>query len=142
MFLKKECESENINRDSQIIHNPSERKEIKTERLRKVAISAMKQSLKYFLPEINEAIPFNEFISKTKIDQGFICFGEAPFSHQLHAFNTNQKHNVFLIGPEGDFSSSEIATAISNNYTPIQLGPTRLRTETAGIFALSVLKIF
>jgi len=47
-----------------------------------------------------------------------------------------------LIGPEGDFSKSEIATAISNNYTPIQLGPTRLRTETAGIFALSVLKIF
>lgn len=47
-----------------------------------------------------------------------------------------------LIGPEGDFSSSEIATAISNNYIPIQLGPTRLRTETAGIFALSVLKIF
>jgi 16S rRNA (uracil1498-N3)-methyltransferase len=49
---------------------------------------------------------------------------------------------LLLIGPEGDFSSSEIEAAIAKDFTPIDLGPTRLRTETAGIFALSVLKNF
>lgn len=136
-FVEKAVEM-GIDEISPLICSRSERKEVKTERLRKVAISAMKQSLKYFLPEINEAIPFNEFISKTKIDQGFICFGEAPFSHQLHAFNTNEKHNVFIIGPEGDFTPKEIILANEKGYQALNLGASRLRTETAALHVVSI----
>lgn len=116
----------------------SERKEIKTERLKKVAISAMKQSLKFHLPQINEIIPFANFIANTTIEQGFICFGEAPSQNQLNAFTTANKHNIFLIGPEGDFTPKEINLAAEKKYIPLNLGTSRLRTETAALHVVSI----
>jgi 16S rRNA (uracil1498-N3)-methyltransferase len=136
-FLEKAVEM-GVDEITPLICSRSERKEIKTERLIKVAISAMKQSLKYFLPQINEAISFNDFITKTKIDNGFICFGEAPHSNHLHAFETKQKHNLFLIGPEGDFTPKEISSATEKGYKALNLGTSRLRTETAALHVVSI----
>jgi len=136
-FVEKAVEL-GINEITPIICTRSERKEIKKERLVKVAISAMKQSLKFHLPQINEAVVFNEFVSKTKVQNSFICFGEAPESNNLHQFNTAKQHNLFLIGPEGDFTPKEIITASEKNYKPLNLGKSRLRTETAAIHIVSL----
>jgi len=127
-----------IDEISPIICSRSERKEIKIDRLNKVALSAMKQSLKYYLPKINSAISFNEFVAKTKIDQAFICFGEAPISNNLSAYEIKHKHNLFLIGPEGDFTPKEIITANEKGYQALNLGKARLRTETAALHVVSI----
>jgi hypothetical protein len=89
----------------------------------------------------SEPIEFNVFVQQQNAAVNLIAHCEPSDKKNIKEIVALDDVNL-LIGPEGDFSSSEIATAISNNYTPIQLGPTRLRTETAGIFALSVLKIF
>lgn len=136
-FLEKAVEM-CIDEITPIICARSERKEIKTERLKKVAISAMKQSLKYHLPQINEAISLTDFLNKTKIDQAFICFGEAPADNNLHAFDIKQHHNLFLIGPEGDFNPKEIDAAKEKGYKPLNLGTSRLRTETAALHVVSI----
>jgi 16S rRNA (uracil1498-N3)-methyltransferase len=136
-FVEKAVEM-GIDEITPIICARSERKEIKSERLIKVAISAMKQSLKYFLPQINNAISFNQFVKQSKQNQGFICFGEAPLQNQLMAFETNNKNNHFLIGPEGDFTPSEINLATSNGFIPLNLGTARLRTETAALHVVSI----
>jgi 16S rRNA (uracil1498-N3)-methyltransferase len=136
-FLEKAVEI-GIDEITPLICSRSERKEIKTERLRKVAVSAMKQSLKYQLPVINEAISFNDFVTKTKVHQAFICFGNAPASSNLQTFNTSINHNLFLIGPEGDFTPKEIITANEKGYKPLNLGTSRLRTETAALHIVSV----
>jgi 16S rRNA (uracil1498-N3)-methyltransferase len=98
----------------------------------------MKQSLKYFLPQINEPSAFNQFIKDTKKEQAFICFGDAPTSQNLHLFETSNKHNIFLIGPEGDFTEKEITTACDCNYKALNLGNSRLRTETAATHVVSI----
>ena len=136
-FLEKAVEM-GIDEITPLICARSERKEIKTERLKKVAIAAIKQSLKYHLPAINEAISFDEFVAKTKINQAFICFGDAPATANLQMVNTSLHHNLFLIGPEGDFTPKEIITATEKGYQPLNLGTSRLRTETAALHVVSV----
>jgi 16S rRNA (uracil1498-N3)-methyltransferase len=136
-FLEKAVEL-GIDEVTPIICARSERKEIKTERLYKVVISAMKQSLKYHLPVINEAISFNQFMAKEHQSQNFICFGEAPLSNNLNTFQTNKTQNLFLIGPEGDFTPSEINIATQKGYKPLNLGTSRLRTETAAMHVVSI----
>jgi 16S rRNA (uracil1498-N3)-methyltransferase len=98
-FIEKAVEM-GIDEITPLICARSERKEIKTERLMKVAISAMKQSLKYYLPKINEAISFNDFLAKPNLQQPFICFGEAPTTSNLHEFNTSKNHNLFWLAPK------------------------------------------
>lgn len=136
-FVEKAVEM-GIDQITPIICARSERREIKVERLRKVAISAMKQSLKCFLPQINEAIAINDFISNYKNEQSFMCFGEAPINYNLKVFETAKKHNVFLIGPEGDFTPKEIISATDKNYQALNLGSSRLRTETAALHVVSI----
>lgn len=136
-FVEKAVEL-GIDEITPVICSRSERKEIKTERLKKVAIAAMKQSLKYYLPQINEGIKFNDFVKNKKEEQSFICFGAAPASNSLHAFTTEKKHNLFLIGPEGDFTENEINTAIQNGFQALHLGASRLRTETAALHVVSI----
>jgi 16S rRNA (uracil1498-N3)-methyltransferase len=113
----------------------------KMDRMQNILQSAMIQSQQAWLPLLSEPIEFDAFIHKHKAPINLIAHCEIGDKKNIKDIIALNEVNL-LIGPEGDFSSSEIATAISNNYTPIQLGPTRLRTETAGIFALSVLKIF
>ncbi len=121
-----------------LICSRSERKIIKTDRLEKIAVAALKQSLKFFLPQINQAVPIHEFIAQASEKNRFICFGEAPPENNLHRFTTVSKNNLFLIGPEGDFSSEEIQLAVKNNFIPLHLGNARLRSETAALHVISI----
>ena len=113
----------------------------KMDRMQNILQSAMIQSQQAWLPLLSEPIAFNVFMHKHKASVNLIAHCEPSEKKNIKEIVALNDVNL-LIGPEGDFSSAEITMAISNNYTPIQLGPTRLRTETAGIFALSVLKIF
>ncbi len=133
-FLEKATEI-GIDEITPLICHHSERKTIKLERFEKIVQSAMKQSLKFTLPQINEAIPFKEFIKNDFTGSCFIAHCEEQdkksFKNEIQK-NTNI---TILIGPEGDFSPSEIKTALDKNFTPVTLGESRLRTETAALVA-------
>jgi 16S rRNA (uracil1498-N3)-methyltransferase len=136
-FLEKATEI-GIQEISPIICEHSERKQLKTDRFEKIIQSAMKQSNQLFLPKLNEPILFKEFISQDFEGQKLIAHCEDNEKKMLkNILEINQKVTI-LIGPEGDFSSKEIENAIKNNYIPISLGNTRLRTETAGIVACNL----
>ena len=131
-----------VNRIVPLLCRYSERKEIKTERLEKIAISAMKQSLKTFLPEICPMTPIADFIKNDKSEQKYVAYCAPEIPRQLfsHLYEP-QKSVTILIGPEGDFSDKEINTAIELGYKPITLGDCRLRTETAAIVACDTCQI-
>lgn len=119
----------------------SERKEIKTERLEKTAISAMKQSLKASCPTIEPITPFARFIQQYKdTPQKFVAYCTDDGQRRLLAKEYHPgADTVVLIGPEGDFSPEEIALALGSGFCPISLGDARLRTETAALVALQTL---
>lgn len=117
----------------------SERKVIKTERIEKILISAIKQSLKARLPKLNKMTDFDKFITQDLKGQKFIahCYeGEKPFLKDIVKAN---KDALVLIGPEGDFSEEEVSKAIAKGFIPISLGKSRLRTETAALVACHTL---
>lgn len=113
----------------------SERTVIKDDRLKKVAEAAVKQSQQAYIPKINPLIDFKEFIKKNISDVKLIAHCENESKHHIKQFITTTKTFTVLIGPEGDFTKDEIALALSLNYVPVALGDSRLRTETAGLFA-------
>lgn len=133
-FLEKATEI-GIQEITPIICDHSERKVIKTDRFQKILESAMKQSLHYYLPKLNEPIAFKEYIKTSKSGQLFIAHCEESDKKSLkNELKTNEDVTI-LIGPEGDFSVKEIQLAIDNKFIPVSLGTTRLRTETAAIVA-------
>lgn len=133
-FLEKATEI-GIHEITPIICDHSERKVYKIDRAEKIIQSATKQSHHYYLPKINEPISFSEFIKKNIDGQKFIAHCEETNKKLLaNEIAKNQKITI-LIGPEGDFSSKEINIALENNYIPVSLGNTRLRTETAALVA-------
>ena len=113
----------------------------KLDRMQNIVQSAMIQSQQVWLPELASPIQFKEVIAQQKNAQKLIAHCEPGNKIDIKKMNAD-KDCLLLIGPEGDFSPAEIEWALENNYQAIHLGPTRLRTETAGIFALSVLKNF
>jgi 16S rRNA (uracil1498-N3)-methyltransferase len=113
----------------------------KTERMEQIIQSAMIQSQQTWLPILSEPTHFQIFISQATAVQKLIAHCE-PLDKTSIKSIVAREDLVLLIGPEGDFTPTEIEAAIAKQFTPIDLGPTRLRTETAGIFALSVLKNF
>ena len=121
----------------------SERTIVKTERLSKVIISAMKQSLKAYMPKVNEVIDFKKIIQSTLDFKGqkFIahCEDEPDTKSSLKTIYTPQQNVLVLVGPEGDFSIDEIIMAKNNGFKEISLGASRLRTETAALYACTVL---
>lgn len=125
-----------INRIVPLLCRYSERKELKIERLEKIAVSAMKQSLKATLPIIEPMTNIRDFISNDKSTQKFIAYCDSTIPRYLLS-QKYQAHTdtTILIGPEGDFSIEEIKFALDNNYIPISLGDNRLRTETAALVA-------
>jgi 16S rRNA (uracil1498-N3)-methyltransferase len=133
-FLEKATEI-GIDEITPIICDRSERKEIKTERLNKVITSAIKQSIKAYHPVLNEAIRYSEFINKSSNSQKFIAHcmdgAKATIKDQL-ILNSNY---LIVIGPEGDFTYEELEAAVNNNFVPVSLGNSRLRTETAALEA-------
>lgn len=119
----------------------SERKVIKTERIEKILVSAIKQSLKARLPQLNDMTDFDTFITQDFKGQKFIahCYeGEKPL---LKDVLKNGEDALVLIGPEGDFSEEEVKKAIERGFIPISLGKSRLRTETAALVACHTLSL-
>lgn len=126
-----------------IICERTEKTVLKPERMKGILISAMLQSQQAFLPLLHNPTKFDIAIRNTKRQQKFFahCVDEqnkVSLSSQLKDTSTSQ---IIFIGPEGDFTKTEIELALSNNYLPVTLGATRLRTETAGIAAASILVI-
>ena len=133
-FLEKAAEI-GIQEITPIICDHSERKIIKTDRFQKILESAIKQSLHYYLPKLNEPISFNDFIKTKNHGQLFIAHCEETDKKSLKNELKSNEDVTILIGPEGDFSVKEIQLAIDNNFIPVSLGATRLRTETAAVVA-------
>lgn len=121
----------------------SERKVVKRDRLEKIAVSAMKQSLKATLPEIGEMTDFNEFVNK--VPSGDIklmgyCSDLLPRLEMVREYRPG--HDVtILIGPEGDFSPEEVLLAMEKGFVPVTMGESRLRTETAALYSLEAVHI-
>jgi 16S rRNA (uracil1498-N3)-methyltransferase len=113
----------------------SERSVIKDDRLKKVAEAAVKQSQQAFIPKLNTLVDFKEFIKKDISDIKLIAHCEKESKQSIKQFIKTGQSFTILIGPEGDFTKDEIALALASSYAPIALGDSRLRTETAGIFA-------
>ena len=112
----------------------SERKHIKNDRFEKIIQSAAKQSLQSYCPILNEAVSFKDFIkNNSKKGTLLIAHCEETAKKSLKEMIVKGTEVTLLIGPEGDFSESEIKLAIEHNYIPVTLGTTRLRTETAAI---------
>lgn len=119
----------------------SERKVIKTERIEKILVSAIKQSLKPTLPQLNAMTDFDKFICRELPEQKFIahCYeGDKPL---LKDVLIKGKDAVVMIGPEGDFSPEEVTKALAKGFRPISLGQSRLRTETAALVACHTMNL-
>ena len=133
-FLEKATEI-GIQQITPVICDRSERKVINLERFEKIILSAMKQSNETYLPKLNEAISFKEFIKQKNKGLQLIAHCEETDKKSLKEVLKPNENVTILIGPEGDFSDKEIALALENNYQPVMLGNTRLRTETAAVVA-------
>lgn len=135
-FLEKATEV-GIHEITPIICEHAERKDVKLDRLSKVIIAAMKQSLKAYLPRLNPAVSFKQFLQTLPHDhvQKAIAHCVDSDKKYLNQVFEPAKHYVILIGPEGDFSAEEIELALQAGFHPISLGNARLRTETAALAA-------
>jgi len=133
-FLEKATEI-GIQEITPIFCDRSERKVINRDRFEKIILSAMKQCNETFLPKLNEAISFKEFIKQKQNGLQLIAHCEETDKKSLKEVLKPNENVTILIGPEGDFSEKEIALALENNYKPVTLGNTRLRTETAAVVA-------
>lgn len=133
-FLEKATEI-GLHSITPILCDHSERKVIKPERFERILQSAMKQSLSCYLPKLNEVISFNDFIKQEFKGDLFIAHCEETDKKSLKEKLKSKTEITILIGPEGDFSTKEIKQALENNFIPVSLGNTRLRTETAAIVA-------
>ena len=126
-----------------VIGEHSERKVLKTERLRRIVLSAAKQSLKAAVPEIAEPLTVKEFIAAVPDTSALkmiaCCFEDEshPRTSVMQALSgTDRREYIVLIGPEGDFSREEVRLAIEAGFIPVHLGESRLRTETAALAAV------
>lgn len=119
----------------------SERKEVKPERLQKIIVSAMKQSMKARLPEFDGMVPFRQFVEEqtaTGLKVMGYCSKEYPRRELMLEYTPGDDVTI-MIGPEGDFSPEEVELAVKCGYLPCTFGNTRLRTETAALFAVSAI---
>lgn len=133
-FVEKAVEI-GITEISFVLTKNSERKNLRLDRLEKIAISAMKQSHKYYLPTINPLIDISEFVNIVKEDVTLIANQTEGKLNYISSMVPPTKSVCILIGPEGDFTAEEVDKTQSMGFTPISLGPHRLRTETAAVYA-------
>jgi 16S rRNA (uracil1498-N3)-methyltransferase len=118
-----------------LICEHSERRMIKTDRMRKVLVAAMKQSLRAWLPVLDEPVAFLDYLARAPEGDRFICTSAAGAGRLLQHQYMAGRDAVLLIGPEGDFSETELRAAAASGFHPCSLGTARLRTETAGLVA-------
>lgn len=121
-----------------VICQRTEQSKIRKERLQGILVAALLQSRQYFLPELHDPIPFHELMALPALPHQWIAHCAEGEKNALAMYRLQGKGRI-LIGPEGDFTSEEINAAISHQYQPVSLGDTRLRTETAGLVAVTLL---
>ncbi len=119
----------------------SERRQLRLDRLEKIAISAMKQSQKGYLPLLHPLTPYVKFVQHCLPEQTFIAHLEEDATKSIKDYYKPKKPHCILIGPEGDFSETEIDAAYKAGIRPVTLGTSRLRTETAALVACHTLHV-
>jgi 16S rRNA (uracil1498-N3)-methyltransferase len=139
-FLEKSAEI-GIDRIVPLLCERSERKVLKAERLQKILVTAMKQSAQYYLPQLEELQKYEDYIEQPFEGQQFIAHCIKDEKQSLKNVVLPRKPIQVLIGPEGDFSLSEVQKALEKGFEPVSLGANRLRTETAGIVATHTVNI-
>ena len=141
-FVEKAVEI-GIDRITPLICDHSERGSLRTDRLEKLAMSAMKQSLKATRPIIDQPVKMVDFLRQQgnadPSTHRFVCYCSGDDRHTLRQLYTPGTDALVLIGPEGDFSDREITTALQLGFQPVTLGDSRLRTETAALYATTAL---
>ncbi|MBK7938614.1 MAG: 16S rRNA (uracil(1498)-N(3))-methyltransferase [Lewinellaceae bacterium] len=139
-FLEKAVEI-GVDEITPLLCRRSERDKIRTDRLEKILVSAMKQSLRARLPRLNELTAFQQFVKSATEEKKYLAWcSDEPLPHLKTLVSTAQD-TLIAIGPEGDFSSEEVDWALKNGFAGVSLGAARLRTETAGILAVSVVNL-
>lgn len=139
-FIEKATEI-GIDRLTPLMCKFSERKEIRTDRIVKTAISAMKQSKQAIAPQIDDITQFDKFVEEPFNGQKYIAHCYNDEKNPLPSVYTKGENALILIGPEGDFSEKEVELAIQNGFKPISLGNNRLRTETACLAACHTIHV-
>ncbi|MBS1510769.1 MAG: 16S rRNA (uracil(1498)-N(3))-methyltransferase [Bacteroidetes bacterium] len=137
-FLEKAAEM-GVQEIIPLICTRTEKQHFKAERLQSILISAMLQSQQCWLPQMGEPVKFASCVQQNHPGQKFIAHCEEGNKTQLSSAAKNDQSKLILIGPEGDFTPEEIQLAIENDFAPVSLGNTRLRTETAGVVAAALL---
>ena len=123
----------------------SERRSLKLSRIEKIAVSAVKQSRKAYMPRLNDLTAFKTFINEHREGRRYIahCYNEVPrvnLFDELKAVNEDED-TLVMIGPEGDFSIDEVRLAVDAGFISVDLGKSRLRTETAGLSAVMMMQL-
>lgn len=139
-FLEKVTEI-GVNEITPIICEHSERKVLKMPRIERIVQGAMKQSLRTYLPKINEPVRFDDFVKRNHEGLLFIAHCHDEEKMELIRRVAPDKDITILIGPEGDFSEREVDLAYASSFYPVALGDARLRTETAAIVACATVAI-
>ena len=140
-FLEKATEI-GVNELIPLICDRTEKHKLRLDRMKSILVSAMLQSQQSWLPEISEPKEFKALVSESAHQQKFIAHCERPDPLNLSDLvNSNLSTQIILIGPEGDFTGEELAWAFSHHFIPVSLGENRLRSETAGVVAATIMKI-
>ncbi len=142
-FLEKATEI-GIDEITPMICQRSERRKIRPDRLKKILLSATKQSVKAYLPKLNDLTKFDDLIKKENLipgEQRFIATVYKNEASHLKELSKIGRKATILIGPEGGFSPEEIELANKNNFLAVKLGTSRLRTETAGVVACHTMNL-
>ena len=138
-FMVEKCTEMGVTSITPLCCFHSERRNIKKERIENIIISAMKQSGQLYKPAFSDMVDAQVFIQQESTCQKLIAYCNDEQRRELETVLETGSDVQILIGPEGDFSEEEISLAVKNGYQPISLGPSRLRTETAGIMACAAI---
>lgn len=139
-FVEKAVEI-GVSRITPIETEHSERTRVRVDRLQRIVMAAAKQSLKYYLPEIDDITPIGSILKNDTSRQRFILHcGDNPKEHLFSAARAAES-TIVLIGPEGDFSAAEVGESLQNGFRECTLGPERLRTETAAMVATNIIAL-
>ncbi len=142
-WLVEKCVEMGVDRIIPLRCHNSERTVLKTERLRKIMVAAMKQSLKATLPQLDEMTPVAQVLAEPFDGTRCIAYCDEQLPreqrHTLAGVYQPGKDIMVLIGPEGDFSTDEVQTAVAGGFVPVTLGESRLRTETAGMMSVAAI---
>lgn len=139
-FLEKSAEI-GIDEITPLICERSERKGIRQDRLERILLSAVKQSLSPWIPVLNQAIGFKDFMDMPASGARLIPTCDNSPVREFHTALPKGNDVLVLIGPEGDFTAAELSSAIDRGFVPVSLGDSRLRTETAGVYVTAAVNL-